>query len=364
MKTINVELGERSYPIHIGEKLLTNTMLFRDIISSEQVMVVTNDKVAPLYLEPLIQNLDGLTTDTVVIPDGEEFKTLETMNEIITRLLQNRFSRNSYLIALGGGVIGDITGFAAACYQRGIKYIQVPTTLLAQVDSSVGGKTAVNHKIGKNMIGSFHQPSAVIADIDTLLTLGEREISAGLAEIIKYGLIRDETFFEWLEDNIEKLLDKDPDTLSYAIARSCENKAEVVALDEKETDTRALLNLGHTFGHAIETWLEYKNWLHGEAVGAGMLMAADLSCRLNWITKADLERIKVILKKANLPLTLPEGLDPASIKENMSVDKKVRDGIIYLVLLKSIGNAIVTDQYDEQSLQNTIRSFTTGTEIN
>jgi 3-dehydroquinate synthase len=357
MKTITVELNERSYPIYIGDKLLHKAKLFTENITSNQVLVVSNETVAPLYLDTIMQNLEGLKTDSIILPDGEEYKTLDVLNEIITRLLQNRFNRNSCLIALGGGVIGDITGFAAACYQRGISYIQVPTTLLAQVDSSVGGKTAVNHPLGKNMIGAFHQPRAVIVDTSVLNTLNERELSAGLAEVIKYGLIRDKPFFEWLEKNIDKLLERDSDTLSYAIEKSCQNKAEVVAEDERESGIRALLNLGHTFGHAIETGLDYKGCLHGEAVATGMLMAADLSCRLGWLTNKDVSRIKAILGNAHLPFKLPDGLGIDRMQDLMSVDKKARDGILYLILLKAIGEAVVTDAYSGDVLTETLRHF-------
>ena len=364
MKQITVELGERSYPIYIGDKILNDARLFSENINSSQVMVVTNETIAPLYLKSVMQNLDYPITDSIVLPDGEKFKTLETMNEIISRLLQQHFSRNSCLIALGGGVIGDITGFAAACYQRGISYVQVPTTILAQVDSSVGGKTAVNHELGKNMIGAFHQPKAVIADTSVLASLGERELSAGLAEVIKYGLIRDKEFFEWLENNIEALLGRDPDALAFAIERSCRNKAEVVAMDEKESGIRALLNLGHTFGHAIETGLEYKGCLHGEAVATGMLMAAELSCRLGWLTAEDVDRIKNILIRARLPIDLPKGLGVDQMREYMAVDKKARDGIVYLVLLKRIGEAVVTDNYDEQDLVDILQYFAESAEVN
>ncbi len=357
MKTITVELKERSYPIYIGDKLLNKAELFRENIDSRQVMVVSNETVAPLYLDALMQNLEGLTTDSIILPDGEEHKTLNVLSEVITRLLQKRFSRNSCLIALGGGVIGDLTGFAAACYQRGIHYIQVPTTILAQVDSSVGGKTAVNHPLGKNMIGAFYQPKAVIADTSVLNTLKDRELSAGLAEVIKYGLIRDKPFFEWLEKNIDKLLERDSDTLSYAIEKSCQNKAEVVAEDERESGIRALLNLGHTFGHAIETGLDYKGCLHGEAVATGMLMAADLSCRLGWLVDEDVTRVREILNKIRLPLKVPENLDTGRMLELMSVDKKARDGILYLILLKAIGDAVVTNEYDDANLRATLNNF-------
>lgn len=357
IREIKVELGAQSYPIYIGDGLLSDQGLFQRHLRSKQVMVVSNTTVAPLYLDRVRHTLGAFQTVTCVLPDGEEFKTLEVMNEIITRLLQERFSRNCCLLALGGGVIGDITGFAAACYQRGVDYIQLPTTLLAQVDSAVGGKTGVNHPLGKNMIGAFHQPLAVISDIAVLQSLHDRELHAGLAEVIKYGLIRDGDFFNWLEDNISSLLTRKTDELIYTIERSCRNKAEVVASDEKEAGIRAILNLGHTFGHAIETGLGYKDWLHGEAVATGMLMAADLSARQGWITCAETDRIKKILMAAQLPVRLPAGLDSARILELMAVDKKARDGILRLVLLKGMGNAVVTNDYDPVKLQQTIAGF-------
>lgn len=357
MKELKVALGDQSYPIYIGEGLLDQTELFRRFIVSSQVMIVTNETVAPLYLERLRQSLEDYTVETVIIPDGEKYKTLEVMNEIITALLQKRFSRNCNLIALGGGVVGDITGFAAACYQRGVNYIQVPTTLLAQVDSSVGGKTAVNHQLGKNMIGAFYQPKAVIADTTVLETLADRELRAGMAEVIKYGLIRDREFFAWLEKNIARLLNRDAEALVYAIEASCRNKAEVVAMDEKESGIRALLNLGHTFGHAIETGLDYKGWLHGEAIAAGMLMAADLSRRHGWLSADDTGKVRNILRAVDLPVTLPDNLSPARMREVMAVDKKAKDGLLYLVLLREIGHAFVTNDFDPELLADTLRQF-------
>lgn len=357
MQRVTVNLGENSYPILIGDGLLSQPEVFRQFITASQVMIVTNETIAPLYLDTLARALEGLQVEAVVIPDGEQYKTLDVMNTIITRLLEEKFSRDCTLIALGGGVVGDICGFAAACYQRGIDYIQVPTTILAQVDSSVGGKTAVNHKLGKNMIGAFHQPRAVITDITVLKTLNDRELRAGLSEVIKYGLIRDAGFFDWLEENIEMLLQRDHDALIHAIRRSCENKAEVVARDEKEAGERALLNLGHTFGHAIETGLDYKGWLHGEAVATGMLMAADLSCRHGWLSQNDVDRVMQILAKVKLPLSLPEGLVAGRMQELMAVDKKARGGKIRLVLLKSIGSAFVCDNYDREKLHATLEYF-------
>jgi len=357
MKELIVDLGQRSYPIYIGQNLMTSVELLSRVIQSSQVMIVTNTTVASLYLQELTNTLNEFNPQTYIIEDGESYKNLDVFNNIVTQLLEKRFSRNSYLVALGGGVIGDITGFAAACYQRGINYIQIPTTLLAQVDSSVGGKTAVNHELGKNMIGAFHQPVAVFSDSKVLSTLPDREIVAGLAEVIKYGLIRDRAFFIWLEENIEQLLERDEKCLQYAIERSCINKAEIVAEDEKEQGKRALLNFGHTFGHALETGLNYEDWLHGEAVGLGMLMAADLSWRSGRLSKESLHRIYLILEKTGLPLSCPKQLLEKDIRELMSVDKKTRDGELFLVLLKDIGAAEVTNDYDENLLGNTLEHF-------
>lgn len=363
MKEIQVELGERSYPILIGKGLLNDSSLVNKFILSKQVMIVTNETIAPLYLDQLQQILGNRELQTTVLPDGEKYKTLDSMNEIITNMLSHRFSRNSCIVALGGGVVGDIAGFASACYQRGTDFLQLPTTLLAQVDSSVGGKTAVNHRLGKNMIGAFHQPVAVITDTNVLDTLDDRQLKAGLAEVIKYGLIRDHSFFEWLEENIGKLLGRNDKALVYAIEKSCRNKADIVALDETESGIRALLNLGHTFGHAIETGLEYRDWLHGEAIATGMLMAADLSQRQSWLSHEDVERIKAILLKTDLPVTPPESISAINMRELMAVDKKAKDGQIFLVLLKSIGNAQVTDRFDNNLLDETLNSFCSGDEI-
>ena len=280
MKTIKVDLGERSYPIYIGDSILSNKELFSQHITGKQILIVTNEKVAPLYLKNIEQNFVGSNYELCILPDGESHKTLDGFDRIITHLMEKKFNRTCTLIALGGDVIGDLSGFAASCYQRGVKFVQIPTTLLAQVDSSVGGKTAVNHPLGKNMIGAFYQPHVVFSDISVLDTLDDREFSAGLAEVIKYGLIRDEEFFCWLEKNIKSLIERNSQALEFAIERSCINKAEVVRMDEKETNYRAILNLGHTFGHAIETSLSYKKWLHGEAVGCGMLIASELSKKL------------------------------------------------------------------------------------
>lgn len=358
MKTLSVELGSlqegRHYPIYIGSGLLGQADLFTRHIAGKQVLVVTNDTVAPLYLEKTLVTLHGLNVarrcDTVILPDGEQHKTLEVLNRIFDALLSKQCDRGVTLVALGGGVIGDMTGFAAACYQRGVDFIQVPTTLLAQVDSSVGGKTGVNHALGKNMIGAFHQPRCVIADIDTLNTLPDRELSAGIAEIIKYGLIGDPEFFGWLEANMDKLLARDTASLMVAVERSCLNKAKVVAADEREGGVRALLNLGHTFGHAIETGMGYGVWLHGEAVATGMCMAARLSARLGWLSQADVVRTEALMQRANLPIRAPAALDAARFIELMGVDKKVKEGRIRLVLLKAIGTAIITDDFAPELL--------------
>jgi 3-dehydroquinate synthase len=313
-------------------------------------MVITNETIAPLFLERLERTLGGFEVTRIVLPDGEEFKNLEMWSRIMDGLLNRRFARDCTLVALGGGVIGDITGFAAACYQRGVAYIQVPTTLLAQVDSSVGGKTGVNHALGKNMIGAFHQPRAVIADTDTLSSLPDRELSAGIAEVVKYGLIRDPELFAWLETYIGRLRARDTDALVYAIERSCRNKAEVVAADELEAGQRALLNLGHTFGHAIETGVGYGTWLHGEAVGAGMCMAADLSHRLGWLDAASVKRTGSLIAAAGLPDRAPADIGRERFHKLMAVDKKVLDGRLRLVLLKDIGNALITADFDPAKL--------------
>ncbi len=357
MKTIEVDLGDRKYPIYIGEAVLSDQILMDKHITSNQVLIVTNENVAPLYLKRLEESLSNASHEVLILPDGESTKSLDSLNQIITCLMEKKYSRTCILIALGGGVIGDLTGFAAACYQRGVKFIQIPTTLLAQVDSSVGGKTAVNHPLGKNMIGAFYQPCAVLADTNVLSTLPEREFSAGLAEVIKYGLIRDISFYEWLEENIELVIKRENEALTYIIERSCMNKAEVVAQDERESGVRATLNLGHTFGHAIETALSYKDWLHGEAVGCGMLMAADLSMRLRLLEQEQVDRIRALLLRANLPTKIPKGIKLDQMLENMKVDKKSRDGVLYLILLNDIGEAVITSDYTEQALTETINHF-------
>lgn len=360
MKTLYVELGERSYPIHIGPGLLRRTDLLQPAIHGRQVMIVTNETIAPLYLEAARAGLAGYDVQTVILPDGEQYKTLDTLNRIFDALLEHRFNRKCTLVALGGGVIGDLAGFAAASYQRGVDFIQIPTTLLAQVDSSVGGKTGVNHRLGKNMIGAFHQPNCVLADTDTLATLDDRQLAAGLAEIIKYGLIRDADFFAWLEKNMDLLRACDTDALIFAIARSCLNKAEVVAADERESGQRALLNLGHTFGHAIETGMGYGTWLHGEAVGTGMLLAAQLSARQGWLDAGEVERIEQLLALAGLPTRIPGDMSTQQFLDLMAVDKKVLDSGLRLVLLEAIGTAVVTDAFDPDQLRATLDAAHAG----
>ncbi len=342
MKKLVVDLGDRSYPIYIGAGLLRRADLFSGHVAGRRVLIVTNTTVAPLYLDALVSVLDRFAPVTVVMPDGEQYKTLGDVNRIFDALLEQRCDRRTTLVALGGGVVGDMTGFAAATYQRGVPFIQVPTTLLAQVDSSVGGKTGVNHPLGKNMIGAFHQPRCVVIDTATLDTLPDKELAAGLAEVIKYGLIRDSEFFRWLEANLDRLLARDPEAVAYAIECSCVDKAAVVAADETERGQRALLNLGHTFGHAIETGMGYGSWLHGEAVAAGMVAAADLSHRLGWLGERDVERVRALVARARLPTRIPAALGVDRMLELMSVDKKVEDGRLRLVLLKAVGDAVIS----------------------
>ena len=354
MKTLNVDLGSRSYPIHVGGGLLSEPELLRPYLHGQRLVVVSNETVAPLHGERLRALLAGHDFTWIDLPDGERYKTLATVESVLTRMLQARFDRGTTLIAFGGGVVGDIAGFAAAIYQRGIDFIQVPTTLLSQVDSSVGGKTGVNHPLGKNMIGAFHQPRAVIIDIDTLKTLPLRELRAGVAEVIKYGLIQDAGFFDWLETHIERLLALEPETVIEAIHRSCACKAEVVAADERESGRRALLNLGHTFGHAIETGMGYGEWLHGEAVGTGMAMAARMSEAIGWLEPADRERAESLIARAGLQLQPPEQIDAARFRELMAIDKKVVDGRLRLVLLQAIGAAVVTADFPPEALESTL----------
>ena len=359
MQTLQVDLGARTYPIYIGEDLLSQASLYSKHLSSNDVVIITNETVAPLYLNQICSALENKNIRSIILPDGESYKNLATMESIFTEMLTNRCARDTTIVALGGGVIGDISGFAAACYQRGINFIQVPTTLLSQVDSSVGGKTGVNHALGKNMIGAFYQPKCVIADIGTLHTLPQRELSAGIAEVIKYGVLGDLEFFEWLEANVKKLVELNNDALMYAIQRSCQCKADIVASDEQEkSGRRALLNLGHTFGHAIETGMGYGNWLHGEAVGCGMVVAAEFSQRIGLISKSDVKKISTLISQANLPTTLPDELTSDQIIDLMAIDKKVKDGKLHLVLLNSIGDAILTSNFDHDLLIETLAELT------
>lgn len=361
MQTLNVGLAERSYPIHIGQGVLGKADLLAPYLPSKRVAIISNTTVAPLYLDILLKTLQLLNVKAVsiILPDGEQYKTSETLNLIYDGLLTHRCERSTPLIALGGGVIGDMTGYAAASYLRGVPFIQIPTTLLSQVDSSVGGKTGINHPLGKNMIGAFYQPQVVLADTDTLHTLPDNELSAGLAEVIKYGLIRDLPFLGWLEQNITDLLARDTSALQYAIARSCENKAEVVGRDERESGERALLNLGHTFGHAIESGMGYGNWLHGEGVAAGTVMAADLSQRLGWINESDVQRVRALFQQAKLPTIAPSlGVD--KYLEWMGLDKKVEGGKIRFVLLKQLGHAVVSSDVPAHLLQQTIETCSHG----
>ncbi|MDP1923435.1 MAG: 3-dehydroquinate synthase [Thiobacillus sp.] len=355
MQTLTVDLGDRSYPIHIGTGLLGRVELILPHLLQKRVAVVTNTTVAPLYLDMLTTTLQaaGVTVMTIVLPDGEAYKNWETLNLIFDALLTQRAERKTTLIALGGGVIGDMTGFAAACYQRGMPFIQIPTTLLSQVDSSVGGKTGINHPLGKNMIGAFYQPQVVLADTDTLKTLPAREVSAGLAEIIKYGLIWDIEFLAWLEANMDKLRALDAQAIAHAIHRSCEIKAQVVSQDEREGGIRAILNLGHTFGHAIETGMGYGNWLHGEAVGAGMVMAAEASRRMGWLSEAEVARSRALIRAAGLPDVAPD-LGADTWLDYMGHDKKVESGKLRFVLLKRLGEAVVTGDLPEATLRATL----------
>ena len=354
-ETININLGKRSYPIYVGEHLLTNGDLFEKHISNKKVAIVTNETIAPLYLQKITKTFKDINKEIIpiILPDGEAFKNFETLNLIYDELLKNRADRQITLVALGGGVVGDITGFAAATFMRGVDFIQIPTTLLSQVDSSVGGKTGINHRLGKNMIGAFYQPKCVISDISLLATLPDNHLSAGLAEVIKYGLIRDSSFFEWLEKNINGIMKRDPKLLINSVICSCKNKADIVESDEFESNIRAILNLGHTFGHAIETATGYGKWLHGEAIGAGMVMAAHLSEQMGWLKKEEYQRIKSLIVSSNLPINPPE-ISKKEFLDLMQLDKKTKDDQINLVLQQGIGKAILTADYDEEKLHNTL----------
>lgn len=366
MQTLKVDVGHAIYPIKIGPGLLDDGELLDSLIPGRDLCVVTNTTVAGLYLEKLQAALtrrraaaprgEARRITCCVLPDGEQYKTLETVERVFDALVGARLNRDSIILALGGGVVGDIAGFAAACYQRGVGYVQIPTTLLAQVDSSVGGKTGVNHPGGKNLIGAFYQPLAVVADTDTLATLPDRELRAGLAEVIKYGCIWDPLLFDWLELNIDNLTRRSPKALAYAIGRSCEIKAEVVAKDERESNVRAVLNFGHTFGHAIESATGYATYLHGEAVGLGMLMATDLSHRLGWIDATEQARIRDLLMRAGLPVEAPR-IGVSRALELMQMDKKVLSGTVRLVLLEKLGRAVVTGAYEQPMLDATLAEY-------
>ncbi|PKA55667.1 3-dehydroquinate synthase [Apostasia shenzhenica] len=360
--SVEVDLGNRSYPIYIGSGLLDEPDLLQRHVAGKRVLVVTNSTIAPLYLDRVVEALrhgnPEIYVEKVILPDGEKYKNMETLMKVFDKAIESRMDRRCTFVALGGGVIGDMCGFAAAAYVRGVNFIQIPTTLMAQVDSSVGGKTGINHPLAKNMIGAFYQPQCVLVDTDTLKTLPDRELASGIAEVIKYGLIRDAKFFEWQEKNMQAMLARDPNALAYAIKRSCENKAEVVSLDEKESGLRATLNLGHTFGHAIEASFGYGKWLHGEAIAAGMVMVADMSYRLGWVDSSIVERVLNIIQKANLPTAPPQMMTVELFKSTMAVDKKVADGLLRLILLKGpLGSCVFTGEYDRKVLDDTLHSF-------
>ena len=358
LKTLNLDLGDKSYPIYIGSGLLSDKSYLHKHIHGKQVMIVTNTTVAPLYLQSVCEQLNDYQVEIAILPDGEQYKTLETVNTIFDALLGAKFDRSATLIALGGGVVGDMTGFAAASYQRGVNFIQIPTTLLSQVDSSVGGKTGVNHELGKNMIGAFHQPQAVVIDVDTLDTLGQKEFSAGMAEVIKYGLLGNADFLQDLETNMSDLMNRDVKLIIDAVYRSCEDKARIVAEDEFESGRRALLNLGHTFGHGIENTLGYGTYLHGEAVSVGMFMAVKLSELEGDLTAACVERVAQLLNQANLPCEINKEITEAQLFAAMSLDKKAIDGNIRLVLLRNLGNAYLSQDYSVDNLNQVVRDFT------
>ena len=357
MKTLQLDLGVKSYPIYIGQALLSQAELLTKHITGKQVMIVTNTTVAPLYLEQIKSLLGSFKVADVVLPDGEQYKTLDMVNLIFDALLEHRFDRSCTLIALGGGVVGDMTGFAASSYQRGINFIQVPTTLLSQVDSSVGGKTGVNHALGKNMIGAFHQPKCVLIDVDTLDTLDDRQYAAGMAEVIKYGLLGNRDFLKFLQDNIHNLMNRDKGLIIQAVYQSCTDKADIVAQDELESGKRALLNLGHTFGHAIENTLGYGVFLHGEAISVGMLMAAKLSQLEGDLSSQEVSEIQDLLEKSNLPISVDGKISASEFLSAMSVDKKVIDGNIRLILMKKLGESYISDMYQKEKLDQVIGDF-------
>ena len=358
MKTLNIDLGDRSYPILVGKGLLSKPELIRAGIDGRQVFIISNEIVAPLYLDQLLETLgNDYQISTHILPDGEQTKSLMQAEQVFTAMLEQPCDRTATVIALGGGVVGDLAGFCAACYQRGVNFVQVPTTLLSQVDSSVGGKTGVNHPLGKNMIGAFYQPQRVIIDTDTLSTLDDRQFSAGLAEVIKYALLGDIPFLDWLEENMSSIMARDNACITEIIERSCQAKADIVAQDEKEQGVRALLNLGHTFGHAIENAKGYGDWLHGEAVGLGMLMAADLSNRLGALSDQDVARVKNILSIARLPVDGVSGVSATQLRQLMSVDKKVLAGKLRLVLYRALGQAEIDDSAPEELIMQTLNHY-------
>ncbi|MFM7396430.1 MAG: 3-dehydroquinate synthase [Gammaproteobacteria bacterium] len=359
LHSITVPLGERSYPIYIGDGLLRDAAWLGALLTARKLAIVTNPIVAPLYAASIHAARQHTETHDIVLPDGESHKTLAAASTLFDQLIEHRFARDDLIVALGGGVVGDIAGFAAACYQRGISFVQIPTTLLSQVDSSVGGKTGVNHPQGKNMIGAFHQPRTVIIDVATLNSLSLRELRAGLAEVVKYGLICDAEFFEWLESNAEKLMARDVESLAYAIHHSCKTKAGIVARDEREQGERALLNFGHTFGHAIESVTGYSKWLHGEAVAAGMLMAASLSERCGLMKSSEVSRIGDLLQRLGLRTDVRGELTPEAARIAMGLDKKVKDGKVRLILLSGIGHAFVSDDYPADALAATLEAHLT-----
>jgi 3-dehydroquinate synthase len=353
MESLSVALGSRSYPIHIGSGLISSAQLYAPHLAGGGAAIVTNEVVAPIYLSKVKQALASARVTEIVIADGEQAKSWQTLNRVFDALLKARCGRDTLVIALGGGVVGDLAGFAAAVYQRGVPFVQVPTTLLAQVDSSVGGKTAINHALGKNMIGAFHQPCAVISDVATLDTLPERELRSGVAEVIKHGLALDAAFFEWIEKNIAALVARKPEALTYAVRRSCELKARIVAEDERESGARALLNFGHTFGHAIEAGTGYGAWLHGEAIAAGMVMAAELSALMGHLKKTEVSRVRELLKRAGLPVAGP-ALAPERLMELMSLDKKAAKGKTRFVLLEALGRAALRADVDDAAVRGAI----------
>ena len=358
MKTLNIDLGHHHYPIHIGQGIMSDAALIRPHIHGAQVVVISNEVVAPLYLDQLRATLgEDYLVESIILPDGEQTKSLQQAQSIFTKMLELPCDRGVTVIALGGGVVGDLSGFCAACYQRGVNFIQLPTTLLSQVDSSVGGKTGVNHPMGKNMIGAFHQPEVVIIDHDTLASLDQRQFSAGLAEVIKYALLGDIEFLEWLELNMVAIMRRDDSALSTIIERSCRAKADIVAKDEKEQGVRALLNLGHTFGHAIENAKGYGVWLHGEAVGLGMLMAADLSARMDMIGTEEVERVRRILRTASLPVAGVDGVEADQLRALMGVDKKVMSGQLRLILYRKLGDAEIVSGVPEDLILDTLKLY-------